>query len=323
MDTHTYDALDRQVLHALQIDGRAPFSRIGEVLDVSGQTVARRYTALRESGALRVLGMTDPELLGEVLWIARVHCTPDAAGAVADALARRKDTSWVQLTSGGTDIVCVIRTNDDSDPNTLLLRKLPRTPSVLNVTAHCVLHIFLGGGYGLLHKADILSEVQIQLLRRPAPTATKVDLDDEDHRFLAVLRGDGRAALGDLAKATGWSLTTVRRRMTELRASGLLYFDIDFAPRMLGLGVHALLWLSVEPAELEVVGKTMAEEHPEIAYVAATTGSTNLLASVVCPTVKDLYSYLTRKIAVLPGISGIETAPVVHTVKNAVTLSAR
>ncbi len=36
------DDLDRGLIHALHIDGRAPFSRIAAVLGVSAQTVARR-----------------------------------------------------------------------------------------------------------------------------------------------------------------------------------------------------------------------------------------------------------------------------------------
>src|SRR3954447_5816865 len=38
-----YDELDRRLVHALQIDGRAPFSAIADVLGVSDRTVARRY----------------------------------------------------------------------------------------------------------------------------------------------------------------------------------------------------------------------------------------------------------------------------------------
>ena len=47
----TLDALDLKLLHALQIDGRAPFSRIAEVLGVSDQTVARRFRRLRTTAA--------------------------------------------------------------------------------------------------------------------------------------------------------------------------------------------------------------------------------------------------------------------------------
>ncbi|MFD7134491.1 AsnC family transcriptional regulator [Streptomyces sp. NPDC059894] len=37
------DDSDRGLIHALRIDGRAPFSAIADVLGVSAQTVSRRY----------------------------------------------------------------------------------------------------------------------------------------------------------------------------------------------------------------------------------------------------------------------------------------
>lgn len=62
----SFDHLDRCLIQALQFDGRVPFSRIAEVLGVSDQTVSRRYTRLRTAGLIRVIGLTDPAVLGEV-----------------------------------------------------------------------------------------------------------------------------------------------------------------------------------------------------------------------------------------------------------------
>lgn len=50
------DDLDRALIHALHLDGRAPFSRIAGVLGVSAQTVARRYLRLRTEAGLRAAG---------------------------------------------------------------------------------------------------------------------------------------------------------------------------------------------------------------------------------------------------------------------------
>ncbi|MCW2508709.1 MAG: Transcriptional regulator, AsnC family, partial [Modestobacter sp.] len=50
------DAIDRRIVHAMQTDGRAPFSRLATVLGVSEQTVARRWRRLRADGVVRVLG---------------------------------------------------------------------------------------------------------------------------------------------------------------------------------------------------------------------------------------------------------------------------
>ncbi|QKW25928.1 Lrp/AsnC family transcriptional regulator [Streptomyces seoulensis] len=313
-----YDELDRRLVHALQIDGRAPFSAIAGVLGVSDRTVARRYARLRSAGAVRVLGGVDPTALGATLWFLRVRCAPAASLPVAEALAGRPDTSWVNLSSGGTEITCVVRTESDADSETLLLAKLPRTPRVEGVTAHSVLHTFYGGPDNLVGKLGSLDAEAVERLRpppmpyRPGP----VRLDDGDRRLLAVLATDGRAGFEELAVATGWSPTTVRRRMTELREQGLLYLDIDVDWRMFGVNTRTLLWLSVAPAHLAEAGQALAG-HPEIAFAAATTGPTNLCASVVCADQRELYRYLTTRVAALPAVTHVETAPVIRTVKKA------
>ena len=285
---------------------------------MSDRTIARRYARLRSAGVVRVLGGVDPTALGAVVWFLRVRCAPTASVPVAEALARRPDTSWVNLTSGGTEITCAVRTECEADSEALLLTKLPRTPRVEGVTAHSVLHAFYGGSDNLIAKLGSLDEEAIERLRpppapyRPGP----VQLDDGDRALLATLAVDGRTGFEQLAAVTGWSPTTVRRRMRELRERGLLYLDIDVDWSLLGLGTRTLLWLSVTPARLAEVGEALAE-HPEIAFAAATTGPSNLYASVVCANQQELYRYLTTRLAALPAITQIETAPVIKTIKRA------
>ncbi|MFF4696703.1 Lrp/AsnC family transcriptional regulator [Streptomyces chattanoogensis] len=326
-----FDALDRQLIHALQLDGRAPFSRIAAVLGVSDQTVARRYTRHRGTGALRVLGLADARALGEAEWLVRVQCAPDAAMPVAEAMARRSDTAWVTLLSGGTEIGAVCRTasseHSDAPPadartGPQLLQKLPRTPSVVGITAHCLLHTFFGGPQGLVNKSGTLSDEQIARLSPPppaplpAPAAAPAALTDADRRLFDALGRDGRAPLAELAAATGWSPTTVRRRLAELRADGVLYYDVDYDLRLFGYGVMVALWLSVGPAELAATGEALAA-HPEVAFACATTGPHNLFASVLCEDVGALYTYLTTRVAALPGVRTMESAPRLRGIKGA------
>jgi DNA-binding Lrp family transcriptional regulator len=317
-----FDDLDRRLAYALQVNGRAPFSTIAEVLGVSDRTIARRYSRLRTSGALRVIGGVDPTALGAVQWFLRVRCAPTASVPVAEALARRPDTTWVSLTSGGTEIVCTVRTESDADSEALLLAKLPRTPRVEGVTAHSVLHYFYGGPNSLIAKLGSLSPEAIERLRPPPPPSREgpVTLDDGDRKLLAALAVDGRAELEQLAVVTGWSPTTVRRRMTELLERGVLYLDIDVDGRLFGVGPRTMLWLSVTPKHLAEVGAAMAG-HPEIAFAGATTGPSNLFASVICANQGELYRYLTTRVAALPGITHVETAPVIRTVKRAGNLA--
>lgn len=320
MPLGSLDLIDQQVAQALQLDGRAPFRRIGEVVGVSDRTVARRYARLRASAGLRVLGLSDPLRIGRTPWFVRVRCAPDAAASIGEALARRTDTRWVSLLSGGTEICCLTyASGPDTDANCLLLQKLPRTPRVVQVTAHALLHVFFGHDLGPVSRTGPLEPEQVRALR-PPPVATDgapVVLGEEDRRLFAALAHDGRTPAAELAALTGWSQTTVRRRMAELRASGALYYDLDFD---FGRGVFtanmlAVLLLEVEPAGLAAAGRALAA-HEEVAFAAATTGTTNVYASLLCRDARALYRYLTGPVAAISGVRRTETAPVHRTLKG-------
>ena len=83
MKAFDLDLLNKQIIHALIIDGRAPFSRIAAVAGVSEQTVARRYRRMHAAGVVRVTGVPDTQLLGHSEWVVRLQCVPDAAAALA------------------------------------------------------------------------------------------------------------------------------------------------------------------------------------------------------------------------------------------------
>ncbi|MGW2425823.1 Lrp/AsnC family transcriptional regulator [Streptomyces sp. NPDC001709] len=317
MESVAMDEVDRGLLHAFQLDGRAPFSKIAEVLGVSERTIARRYQRLRTSGVLRVVGTVDGARLGYHSWTIRLKCTPDAAGSVAAALARRADTFWVHLLSGGTEISCTTQTPTPEERDALLLQKLPRTHRVVSVTAHSMLHVFAKPiGWAALNS---LSPEQAERLRPPTPAPADDEppiLTESDEALLDVLSRDGRATYAELSAVTRWSESTVKRRMDQLRHSGVLSYMIDIPPEVLGYRAEARLWMSVAPSDLVSVANTLAQ-HPEVSFAAVTTGSTNLMAAVICRDTRDLYRYLTERIPVLDAIRHLETAPVIRTVKRA------
>jgi DNA-binding Lrp family transcriptional regulator len=81
-----------------------------------------------------------------------------------------------------------------------------------------------------------------------------------------------------------------------------------------------MLWMSVAPAKLGQVGQALADL-PEVPFVAATTGSTNLVAAVLCQDDRSLYEFITGELATFDGLTHIETAPMVRAVKLHATLT--
>ncbi|MFI0776806.1 Lrp/AsnC family transcriptional regulator [Streptomyces sp. NPDC021212] len=168
--------------------------------------------------------------------------------------------------------------------------------------------------------ADRLTAEQVALLNPPpvAEDEPPPALGDGDRALFDALGRDGRASYAGLATATGWSESTVRRRVAALRRAGVLAFLVDIPPAALGFRAEARLWMSVRPSRLTAVASAMAG-HPEVSLVAMTTGPTNLLAAVNCRGTQHLSRYLTERIASLDAIRAMETAPVIRTVKRAGT----
>lgn len=321
-DYDNLDLVDRMILHALYVDGRAPFSRVAEVIGTSEQTVARRYRRLRDAGVARVVAQLAGDWLERSDWLLRLRVLSDGA-RVAAALAARPDTAWVELASLGTEVFCVIRAQSDPDAAHLALDQLPTREEIVGVETYRALHLFIDGSKPPTSLGDALSPEQVHQLHPNRPQGSNgrspIELRDGDWPLVQALVEDGRATYRELAERTNWHESTVRGRIEELVRDGILYFDLDLDIDTLGLTTRAVLWLSVEPAKLAAVGEALAQ-HPEVPIVVATTGATNLLASVVCENDRALYQYLTGSVAKLRGVSNIETVPVIQSVKRHVTV---
>jgi DNA-binding Lrp family transcriptional regulator len=310
------DAVDRGLIHALHVNGRAAFRDVAAVLDVSENTVARRYRKLRGQGLLRVVGTVNGASLGYVAWTIRLRCTPDAAVQVARALADREDTSFVYLLSGGTEVSCSVQSRSEQDQDALLLHKLPRTSRVIAVSAHLLLRAFeLPTGWTGLEWLS--AEQTAQLTPEPGGLSDEpVGLDEGDKALLHALNRDGRASYAELTAVTGWSESTVKRRMAALRRAGILRFELDLTLAAIGFPVEARLWINAQPAGIVQIAQTLARQ-PEVSFAALTTGPTNLLVALACRSTAELGRFLTERIAALEGINAIETAPIIRTVKRA------
>jgi len=335
--TSQLDEVDRQLLHALVVAPRASFRVLAAALGVSDQTVARRYRRLAETAGLRVTGLIHGPRAGWVDWMVRLQVAPGSAQRIADSLAQRPDTRWVRLYSGGTEIVCTLQARTPEQRNALFLRGLPGSRHVTGITAQSILHVFSPVAY-VTHTRSLTAD-QLAVLTEAAPEppvpppwlddfpavdpdgawtpagSTETQLRAEDDPLLAELTRDGRTPVAELAAATHWHESTVRRRIEELKKAGLLYFDIDFDETALGINANVMLWLKIEPASLDAAGRTIAA-HPEIPFAGATTGATNLAASAIFRDTRELYAYLTTRLADLPGLQSVESAPIIGTFKR-------
>jgi DNA-binding Lrp family transcriptional regulator len=318
------DRLDEQIVRGLQLSPRVPFRRLAEALDVSEQTVARRYRALQRAGVLRVIAIVDPTALGESDWFVRVKTRPEATLDLGRALAQRPDIAWVSVSAGGSELVCAVRSHSQEQRERLLLDRLPRSAAVLDLSASVILRRFVGGSASdWLGLQDVLTEEQqahiagdAEARREPRPGAV---LTPSDYAMLNILATDGRAPIGALARAADSSPGRAGRRLEALLSTGVVYLDVDLAAAALGYPTSAYLWLTVSPSRLHDTCAALSA-HPETPFVAAISGRANIVASVTCRSLSDLYRYVTERVGPLDGVQSFEVSPILRRLKQAGTL---
>lgn len=309
------DPLDTQIMHRLQLEPRRPFAHIATELGVAEQTIARRYRRLRRDGIVRVIGAVDARALGENDWIIRLHCRPDGAVSVAQALAKRDDAAWISIAAAGAEIIFSLHPRSRQDRDDLLVQRLQRSAPVHDIAAAMILHRFV--------PRDVIDWRGRQFVSGSESDAVTSDyseseltIGDADRMLLDLLARDGRTSYTVLARSAGMSIGRVTRRIAALQAGGILYFDLDIAPAAMGSGTAAFLWLRVAPAHLESVGRALAE-HDEINYAAAISGPFNIFAVLIATDTNALYRYVTTKMSALEGIHSFELSPVLHRLKQA------
>ncbi|MCP9956861.1 Lrp/AsnC family transcriptional regulator [Streptomyces sudanensis] len=320
----TFDRLDRRIVGALQVDGRAEASRIAGVLGVSARTVARRLARMRDAGAVSVVRLAPPEEVVGATAL-RVRVVRGRAEAVAEAFAARPDVLSVDLVTGGEEI-SVLLLGDDADQGRLLYRQVPATAAITSVSAHSVLRVFADARQW---RADVLTPEETAALLPPgvgeaegggggAEFVRSTEAEDGvpdavDRRLLAVLDRNARLGFAELGHLAGVPETTVRRRMRRLAAGGQVRTLVRVRPGLLGLTVDANLWMRVPPARLHEAGETLAA-HPLTHAVAATTGACNLVAAVYCRDLRALYDFTTGVLGPL-GVESVETTVIARAVK--------
>jgi Lrp/AsnC family transcriptional regulator for asnA, asnC and gidA len=141
------------------------------------------------------------------------------------------------------------------------------------------------------------------------------DLDELDFEILDLLRENGRQTNQEVAARLGVSEATVRKRLRELAAAGVMRVVAVTDPHHLGLEIDVNMAIQVELQRLqEVVDELTAMA--EISYLGITSGASSIVAAGLFHSNGELLEFLTSKVGSIPGIRKIETTHVLKVVKR-------
>ncbi|MFF6783261.1 Lrp/AsnC ligand binding domain-containing protein [Streptomyces sp. NPDC012510] len=313
------DSLDRRIISALQIDGRAAWHRIAAALGEPERTVGRRGTRLLESGLVRIGAMV---VRGRSV-VVGVRCAPGRARVTATALARRPDCVFAHVLTGTPDCVAELRCPRDRLAG-LVLDELAGLPGVTETRTLPVLrHVRTIREW----HAGLLTETEIAALKGTAASGTvpatvdplpvgdaSPELSRADRLLFHAVAEDGRRAYDELARVAGVSEATARRRLGALRREGKIRIRAVIEPAVLGLPVEAVLWVRTPPAEVDAVAAALAES-VHVRYASFVTGERQLLVLTAFPDEAALHDFVTRA-SWLRAVTSVDVALVLTTLKR-------
>ncbi|MBW0273288.1 hypothetical protein ATM97_24705 [Nocardia sp. MH4] len=106
-----------------------------------------------------------------------------------------------------------------------------------------------------------------------------------DRRLVAALGADARRSVVDLARDTGMSATSIRRRLTEMTRAGRLILRAEMSRQAAGWPILVTYRLRVPPADLDRFGATTTKWSAVRVCVPMLGGETNLLMVAWLPTI--------------------------------------
>jgi DNA-binding Lrp family transcriptional regulator len=309
-ESATLDDLDYRIIGALQASPRADWQRIGQVVQASASTVARRWARMTDAGlAWMSCYATRQPGVSPMVALIEVDCFPTRLYSVAEHLLDDPHTFNIGHVTGPCDLLVTAVFADHASLARYVGFRLAELDGVAAIRSQIVTTIHSDGSRWRLQRLD---QQQTAILRRsrpdrPAATGPRTDPDESDVALIAAISTDCRQSIVELAKRTGMSPTTVQRRLARLEADRTLTYRCEVARYLSGWPVSVTLWGSVPPSGAAAVAAQLNGLR-EVRMCMSLTGRHNLTFTVWLRSLDDLPALETRLTTRIPELAITERA---------------
>jgi Lrp/AsnC family transcriptional regulator for asnA, asnC and gidA len=135
------DDIDKQLIEALQHDGRRPYTQLSQEVGLSEAAVRQRVRRLVDTGVTQIVAVTDPMMLGfRRMAMVGIRVEGDVRDA-ADAIAELPEIDYLVIVAGSFDLLVEIVCEDDNGLLELLNDKIRAVPGVASTDTFTYLKI--------------------------------------------------------------------------------------------------------------------------------------------------------------------------------------
>lgn len=287
--------LDDRLVAALKLEPRATVLSLAQSTGFPRAVVATRLKELQESGDLRIVAATHPQLSGTHM-IAVVSIAVDGPiTPVLDFLTTIEESVFIATVTGVFEVVMEVRAADQND----LLRLLE------HIRSHPAINKIETLTYGRVIKG-YLSQNDLD----------PIAIDAKDRQLMLALGQDGRKSWQELAEVVSLSPSAVRTRVNRLLDANVMRIVVMERGGPQGRVISLTASLTLNDAGDEVIAQLLDEDQVE--FMITAIGKYDAVLVIRSRSQQSLFALLERMRA-MPGITKIETRTQLQQIKEQFT----
>ncbi len=154
-DQFDLDDIDRQIVSALQHEGRRPYSRLAADIGIAEGVVRYRVQRMERAGILQIVGIADPLKVGfDLMAMVGVQVVPGRLDDVAAEISTLAETSYVASLAGAFDLIVEVVCRDTAHFTHLLTQQIQHVPGVASTQSFLIMEIHkMAYGWDVRHNA--------------------------------------------------------------------------------------------------------------------------------------------------------------------------
>jgi DNA-binding Lrp family transcriptional regulator len=305
------DPLEERIIHALQVEGRAPWSELAPVVGVDAVTLARRWESLRQRGFAWCTGIFP----GGATALVDITCMPQHIGEVAERVAQIPAVLTLDHTSGGRDLLATMFDDTPLAIWDVVTNGIGRLEGVRNTQTHLVTEVVMEASDWRLRALTPQEAARIPRPRPPRARAPRAVHPDVEEALRHCLAEDGRRPVSRIAAEHGLSEQRVADGLARLRADGVLRIRTDVARSVTGWPVYAWYFVRTAAKHIQQMRQLMAQI-PEARTALAVASQYNLVVAVWLREMTDVMRFEAALEAAVPSARIVDRSVVFRMSKH-------
>ncbi|MGW5641153.1 Lrp/AsnC family transcriptional regulator, partial [Streptomyces sp. NPDC003832] len=257
------------------------------LVGVDATTAARRWSRLTGEGLAWLSCHPSPTVLGDaVVAFIEIDCVRGRLHEVSEQLVDEAPLFNIEHTTGSRDLLLTVVLRGHADLARYVGFRLDALAGVAATRTQIATALHTEGSRWRLDRL----RAPAQGLQPERPPAGARTLGEADLELILLLARDVRQSVERLARDSGLSPTTVRRRLARLDAARAISYRCEAARSVSGWPVSATLWATVPAADLSRVVAQLSGMR-ETRMCASLSGPSNLMTTVWLRSVDDIQPF--------------------------------